>query len=211
MVTLLMYLAAVSAERTRSGQLENHERCPGSAPVSWIPASECGTGACGADWNTSHPLMVPRCAGRSTLRHFNRSSVMQCLRQLSSMSGKPRYRLLMGGVSNALHIFRALQDDDSLEPWERERSRKAHPSCPPLSTVRLRAFAPHALVRHAQPLPNVPAPLSEPPPHCVVAGLPFTPGGHSYHSCAAPELAVLLAGARAGRRRPSTVKVITKS
>ena len=74
---------------------------------------------------------------------------MHCLRQLSSISGKPRYRLLMGGVSNALHIYRALQDDDSLEPWERERSRKAHPSCPPLSTVRLRAFAPHALVRHA--------------------------------------------------------------
>ena len=42
----------------------------------------------------------------------------------------------------------------------------------------------------------------------MVAGLPCTPGGHSYHSCAAPELAVLLAGARAGRRRPSTVKVI---
>ena len=148
MVTLLMYLGAVTTER-RGGKLEKHERCPGSAPVSWVPANECSTGACGGDWNTSHPLMVPRCAGRGTLRHFNRSSVMHCLGQLSSISGKPRYRLLMGGVSNALHIYRALQDDDSLEPWERERSRKAHPSCPPLSTVRLRAFAPHVLVRHA--------------------------------------------------------------
>ena len=168
-----MYLA-VSAQRTRGGKLENHERCPGSTPVSWIPASECGTGACGADWNTSHPLMVPRCAGRSTLRHFNRSSVMHCLRQLSSMSGKPRYRLLMGGVSNALHIFRALQDDDSLEPWERERSRKAHPSCPPLSTVRLRAFAPHALVRHAsapfEPTCQPPSLSHRAPLHCVCDG-----------------------------------------
>jgi len=166
-VTLLMYLAAMSAERTRGGKLENHERCPGSAPVSWIPASECGTGACGADWNTSHPLMVPRCAGRGTLRHYNRSSVMHCLRQLSSMSGKPRYRILMGGVSNALHIFRALQDDDSLEPWERERSRKAHPSCPPLSTVRLRAFAPHALDYHAlQVVTHTTAVLHQSSPSC---------------------------------------------
>ena len=74
---------------------------------------------------------------------------MHCLRQLSSISGKPRYRLLVAGVSNALHIYRALQDDDSLEPWEPERSRKARPSCPPLPAVRLRAFAPHELVRRA--------------------------------------------------------------
>ena len=91
--------------------------------------------------------MVPRCEGGGTLRHFKRSSVMHCLRQLSSISGKLRYRLLVAGVSNALHIYRALQDDDSLEPWERERSRKAHPSCPPLPAVRLHAFAPHELVR----------------------------------------------------------------
>ena len=41
-----------------------------------------------------------------------------------------------------------------------------------------------------------------------MAGLPLTPSGHSDHSCVAPELAVLLAGARVGRRPPSTVKVI---
>ena len=146
-MNLMVYLAAASG-RGR-GKFEQQGSCPGSASVTWVSASECGAGTCGDDWNTSHPLMVPRCAGGGTLRHFKRSSVMHCLRQLSSISGKPRYRLLMGGVSNALHIYRALQDDDSLEPWERERSRKAHPSCPPLPTVRLRAFAPHVLVRHA--------------------------------------------------------------
>ena len=149
------------------GKFEQHGSCPGSAPVSWVSASDCGAGTCAIDWNTSHPLMVPRCEGGGTLRHFKRSSVMHCLRQLSSISGKLRYRLLVAGVSNALHIYRALQDDDSLEPWERERSRKAHPSCPPLPAVRLHAFAPHELDYHSlQVVTQTTAVLHQSSPSC---------------------------------------------
>ena len=121
-VALTVAIASLGARRPR---------CPGWAPVTWHSPQECvedETACGGSDWNASHPAMVPRCSDGGTLRHFGRAATMRCLGRLNA-SG--RSRVLFAGVSNMMHIFMAMQNDDSDEPCDvvLDEKAEAHPLC----------------------------------------------------------------------------------
>ena len=132
--------------------------CRGDEPIFWTPSAACRAqpAACGKG-NMSFALsatMVPRCgAGGSKLRHFDRATTLECFKQLGHhriIDSKPTFRILFAGVSNMLHAWHAMVQDDSLifekMPNMRHKnapdSRKNH--CPPVvPDLRLKAYAPH--------------------------------------------------------------------
>ena len=125
-------------------------RCPGSAPVEWVTPSECiraGASSCGGDWNATWPMMVPRCAAGNggVLRHFGRSATLHCFEQLAKARGGVGARVLTSGVSNMMHIFFAMEQDDSSKRWQSPRNRFAKPACKFPFTERLNGYLPHVL------------------------------------------------------------------
>ena len=131
--------------------------CRGDEAVFWTPASACRAqpATCGKG-NMEFALsatMVPRCGeGGSKLRHFDRATTLQCFKQLGQhriVGSKPTFRILFAGISNMLHAWHAMVQDDSLtfEPMPNMRhkapDRKVN-HCPPVvPDLRLRSYAPH--------------------------------------------------------------------
>mmetsp|Transcript_15452 Transcript_15452/g.39864 ORF Transcript_15452/g.39864 Transcript_15452/m.39864 type:complete len:451 (+) Transcript_15452:115-1467(+) len=149
---------------------QNYERpgCSDNASIFWTPSADCAsqTLACGhGDMHFAlQNAAVPRCGlTGASLRHFNRSSTKRCFDRLARTHRPwvgnrsdaatspaltiPSFRLLFMGMSNTLHVWHALVQDDSSD-WEKApdfRKRRPHDCRVAVPDAHLKAYEPHAI------------------------------------------------------------------
>ena len=130
----------------------SHQRCAGNDPIWWTSSVRCkrassstSSSPCGRGdmkWALT-ATKIARCGPRGdSLRHFNRSQTQQCLNRLAAFEQAGAARILLVGMSNMKHTWRALTEDDVFP----DDFRVSHGNTAPCGAyMHLPSFLPHRI------------------------------------------------------------------